>query len=471
MQGHLAYRQGVRPRLELVADIDRLNLEAYLGDAGLPVPPEGWRELLQPYDAQLQLSLDRLSWKRLRLDGVRLDGRVDNGVVSIDEMSVANLAGASARIVGGVNLRDSQFNVAAEMTADNPSRIIRVLGLTPPVLVSRLPAIRASGTAIGVPEAMDVELDVGAGEMQARLSGQLDKDGIDGKFDLDLALDHPALRDLLRQLGILGRDQDFEDGPLQIEGQVASAPRQPLSATIDATIGPMNGQIEAKWSDIAPRPSIELRARFDSLKADVVVPILRLVKAELPMPRLAADAWIGRWPRRPLKLDPLATIDGHISLEADEVVVDEASFENLALRADLDDRRLTIEKLAVDVLEGRLSASGSLNSAGDAPELQVELKLNEVESAELLSFLGAPPFVEGPMILEADLRAAGTRLRPSSAALADSSISEFETAGSRASTMRRSQRPCARHPRALIGGSTPHCSTVAASPSTSWAAR
>ncbi len=150
--------------------VDQLNLDAYLpptpkqeGEAGQGrkkggLPLEGLAPLAR-INANLDLGADKLVLNEQTLQGVKLNGTLQDGTLTLRELSVQQFAGGKGALSGTVTDLAGQprFNTKFDLSAKDAGKAFQLAGLpkTPP---GKLGALKLNGTLAG--GAKDVAYDV-----------------------------------------------------------------------------------------------------------------------------------------------------------------------------------------------------------------------------------------------------------------------------------------------------------------------
>ncbi|MGH6960945.1 MAG: AsmA family protein, partial [Dongiaceae bacterium] len=150
--------------------VDQLNLDAYLpptpkqeGEAGQGkmkggLPLEGLAPLAR-INANLDLGADKLILNEQTLQGVKLSGTLQDGALTLRELSVQQFAGGKGALSGTVTDLAGQprFNTKFDISAKDAGKAFQLAGLpkTPP---GKLGALKLNGTLAG--GAKDVAYDV-----------------------------------------------------------------------------------------------------------------------------------------------------------------------------------------------------------------------------------------------------------------------------------------------------------------------
>ncbi|HET6521371.1 MAG TPA: AsmA-like C-terminal region-containing protein [Geminicoccaceae bacterium] len=431
VRGSLAAGLGPRRRLAVAVTLDRLNADAYLpeiapaaaaperpdddsaepeADGAAPPParwlPEPWRELALGFDAAVEVTLERLTWRGQRLQDVRLRGRLEEGRLTLDDLAVADLAELNLSVSGAADLRREDVDVAFTVATERPERALRLLGYNPPPMVARFAPVRLEGTADGPLGAAAVELEVRAGEVELALSGEAGG-GAPGAARLDASWQaaHPDLPGLLDQLGVPLAPEEVAalSGPVRLAGGVGLAPERARDVRFAGTLGPMAIDGGLSWRAAAepePRPGIGLRLGAEPLVAEILSPLLSAAGGTGGLAAFTP----GNLSRRPLGAEDLRALDLELEVTTGDLRHGGRSLGPLALSAALADGTLDLRRLETKPFGGDLAVRGRVITEGPLAEVELSLTLDRVEAGALLELLGLPPAVRGP----ADVRVSAT---------------------------------------------------------------
>jgi uncharacterized protein involved in outer membrane biogenesis len=211
-----------RPAFGVSVAIDRLNLDAYLPQPAAGKPAEGAStskpalqtasssgtaatpadplRLLGAFDANLRARIDELIYQGERIRGIRMDGTVQGGNVTLREARVDDLAGLkgalSGTLTGAPPARkiDATFDASAAQLAP----FLRFAGLESPVPTDQLGALAAKGHVRGDLGKLSIELDGGAMGGTYKLAGTLGLANGTPDYDLSVTVKQPQLARVVR---------------------------------------------------------------------------------------------------------------------------------------------------------------------------------------------------------------------------------------------------------------------------------
>lgn len=179
IQGGVTYAIRERPSFGATLAVDRINLDAYLAadtaDPGQKRAEAGGGDggaglaMLDEIDANVSLRVDRLTFRQTPVHGVRLNGTMMAGKLTVKEAAVRSLGGTALAVAGTVEgfTESPVFEGTFNAEAENAVGALRVLGLKPGPGVARLGAFKLSGKG-EVIESMvelDAELTVAGAEL------------------------------------------------------------------------------------------------------------------------------------------------------------------------------------------------------------------------------------------------------------------------------------------------------------------
>jgi uncharacterized protein involved in outer membrane biogenesis len=161
--------------------------------------PKGPLAILNDFDANLIFRVGILSYQRMPIQGVRLDGTLVNGVLTLRDASVRNLAGTSAQIKGtfsglaGVPI----FNGTVSAASDDLTGLFRIAGIEPPVTPRKLGKMRLTSRTAASETGLTIDATFQLAEVRAKMAGKVSglATGQSGVPTIDISVDaqHPEL--------------------------------------------------------------------------------------------------------------------------------------------------------------------------------------------------------------------------------------------------------------------------------------
>lgn len=223
MSGGVTIALRERPAFGASISIDQINADAYIGQTtdaarekvapgpaeapNAPTPEQkqvqepapkskGPLALLGDFDANLTFRVGSLSYRRMAVQGVRLDGTLVNGVLTLRDASVRNLAGTSAQLAGVLSGLDGvpAFKGTVAAASDDLSGLFKIAGVDPPVTPQKLGKMRLNGRTDASQTGLTLDANLELAEIKAKISGNISnlKAGAPA-IDLSVNARHPEL--------------------------------------------------------------------------------------------------------------------------------------------------------------------------------------------------------------------------------------------------------------------------------------
>jgi uncharacterized protein involved in outer membrane biogenesis len=248
------------------------------------------------------------------------------------------------------------------------------------------------------------------------LSGALGPLALSGGFIADLSTPEPALRDLDLSLELKHPDLSaLAEGlavPLQtarplgavdLRARLTGALDRPRLSELDGRIGDVELSGEAAGDLTGAKPAVTAKLAFGVLPVAALIAPLAGRSAD---PEEATATGAARWSRRPIDLAGFHAFDAELDLTAQALALDRLRLEEAALRADLRDGRLRIERLTGKLAGGGLELSGEV-AAADGLDADLELAAKGVDIGALLAVGADFERIAGPLDLTIDLATRG----------------------------------------------------------------
>ncbi|MFT5486590.1 MAG: hypothetical protein ACI9JL_002087 [Paracoccaceae bacterium] len=216
MSGGLTVALRDRAAFGASLSIDQINADAYIGKpapaASEPVLKEGGETpaapgqdpvpkpeskgpfaVLNDFDANLTFRVGSLSYQRMAIQGVRLDGTLVNGVLTLRDASVRNLAGTSAQVKGTLSglAGIPAFNGTVAAASDDLTGLFKIAGIEPPVSPRKLGKMRLTSRTDVSKSGLTIDASLQLAEVTAKIAGKVA--GLAASPVLDISVDakHP----------------------------------------------------------------------------------------------------------------------------------------------------------------------------------------------------------------------------------------------------------------------------------------
>ena len=208
-------------------NVDQLNADAYLGTGrpaatGGETPPASAPgtvatpadtgnkpasasplAFLNEFDANLAIRVGSLSYRQTAIQGVRLDGTLVNGALTLRDASVRSLAGTSAQVKGTLTGLSGipAFSGTVAAASDDLTGLFRVAGIVSPVPPRKLGKMRISSRTDVSDGKLKIDASVEIAEIRAKIAGSASGLPAAPVFDIKLDAQHPELARLANLAG------------------------------------------------------------------------------------------------------------------------------------------------------------------------------------------------------------------------------------------------------------------------------
>jgi len=407
---------GSRPAIGLRLAGDQLNLDAYLPAATPPVAAAA-AGLLPLLAANLDLSLDSVTWRGQLLKGVHLAGAIEGGTATIRDARIADLAGGSVALAGRWSGGSgATAGLAGRLSASGSSAapLLTLAGLDGQEIAGRLGAYRLDLEADGSPAALDIDGALAAQDGRLTAKGRLGLDPATPHFTGDVTIDHPEASRLLVLAAPLYRPAGGTLGALALSAALDASPGRVTLDHLDLTIGGQQIAGTATLDRTAEPPRLDADLTGGDWVLDPFLPAHEVTQAALPL-RYAAvgdtGPLPGHWSHAKLDLSPLGLIDATVKLTAASITAAQWHLDKPSLAFTLKGGTLGVDKLAAGVFGGAVEAHGSLARAqsqdAGGGKLALTLAGHDLNLKDLAQAEGSTVLTAGTGSVDADITAAG----------------------------------------------------------------
>ncbi|TVR98758.1 MAG: AsmA family protein [Rhodospirillales bacterium] len=450
VQGDFGITFADRPRIDADLDIDRLNLDAYLPETAheieIPAPNLGAaREAAgqtsenadprqrnndetvapmaqpAPVDADVKLRITELGWRNTAAKGVRIDGRLADGVLTLREARVDDFAGASATMSGTFRELETDpimQGVEFQARAPNLSRLARSLDVMLPAGVPGDTAVAASGRVEGTTARPKVDVTVNALGAEVTVTGDLTLPAGDPLYDGRLRLVSDDIVGVLTRLGVDYRPSGRLGGT-DVSAHVTLGGGKLSLSDLDGQLAgiAVGGSMDVDAT--GDRPVVTADLATGRVVIDDLLPAARsagldwrIVPASwMPLPSaLEPPARAGmllarvdpRWPDEPLALSALRDFDATLALRSESLVHSQYALEQVDASLAVASGVLTWERLNGTLFGGSVGSTGRLDAV-DVPVIEATVQMEGVD----LSRAPGAGISGGRLWFNADLGAEG----------------------------------------------------------------
>ncbi|HEV7369354.1 AsmA family protein [Arenibaculum sp.] len=407
MTGAVAYADRGRPGFGIRLDVDRMNLDAYR-----PVLAGLRGGALGAFDANLDARAEDLTLGGVPARGLRVDATLNEGALTLRELSATDLSGVAVGLSGSVaDLAELDgIDLAFDMSAASLAPVYRGLDIDPVLPAELVGAVGLAGRVAGNPDRLAVEVETRAANGTVQAGGTVSGLTQVPNYDLKVRGTWKDARDLARALFPDWRPAD--PGTFDLYAEVQGSDTVLSLSAIQGGVGATSLAGEATVDLADARPSVMAELEVGDLVLDRFLPpstTARLPQIPLPISQAIASGEAA-WSDEPVALGWLRSLDGRFGIEARSVEHGGRRIEDAALRADLSDGVLAVEDLEAGYEGGRLSLSGALagrEDGGAGIELRLALAGASIDEGIAGGAADARVDVTGVLDLELALQAAG----------------------------------------------------------------
>lgn len=245
------------PAFGLSLAVDSLDLDAYAGTEGFLADWQNYKRALlnlpalESFDANLKLRIDRFFFSGKSLSGVAFDGRMQNGRLTLRNLSTSDVDGAIVSLEGEIwrDKESERFDIGVKAHLAEPHRFSQNL---PPAFKSSMPAFEAAdmeGRLQGNLEQTEFlgRLTSGASEVdvEARFPILRFSDAFDGKISFQLLNDEKAGSLVHRKIFANAAELSEISGDLRVWS--SSADRLAGEGTVRLNKGTLKLNAQSGW--------------------------------------------------------------------------------------------------------------------------------------------------------------------------------------------------------------------------------
>lgn len=315
---------------------------------------------------------------------------VENAVLTFRDGQTGKTHAASIERLTAVEQRNERLEVAAHGTYNGmPVEISGTLG--------PLSALTDSQ------KQWPIELTAETQDAAVTVDGSI-KDAMNGKgMDLHVVVEGQSIAAIAGIAGVAGVP---DMGPLKLAGRLTD----PSTGTyrfseLDARLAEsdVSGWAEVTLGDQRPRVHAELSAQTLDLRAFASGEDGAGTEATPARESPSRSDKVFSEERFPLNL--LHMVDGEVTIQAEQILLPRVSLKSLTTKVTLEDGSVRLQPVQAIVSEGSLNGDALLAARGDVLELEMSLKVEDLNVGLLLKELKGNEVFEG--ILDADIQLAG----------------------------------------------------------------
>jgi len=389
--GTFAFLVGPPPRWRLVGNVDRLVLDPWL-DGTVGAAARAWLAEGPPreFEAEVDLAVERVAWRGLRAEQVRLRAELADGQLRIDEFASPQLGGGSARLSGTLGPAGTT-DLRLELDADQPARLARALEMDP-----TLPAL------LEAPLEVRARLHDGGAGRRLHAEAVTAEAALQAEFDFPPGTLEPDRWQLAGELANTSVLAARLSGRAGLAAGLTGRLRAEIDARREAVGWRIAGRVEAGRLGLAAGlelveghgvPLLRGRVALERADAASLADLYRLAEVPLGLPAGPIRAWLGAWPRRPFGTPRLPTVDLDLALEVGLQREDGTTLGRGRALLAFAGRALALDAIDLPLAGGRLTGRLLAELGQQSGRIEAALALATGSLAEIAETLGiaAPP--------------------------------------------------------------------------------
>ena len=400
--GDILVIKGATPRVSAAFVIDRIQLDRLLLREPDPGNISSIVGSIAPYDSHLDIQINRLNWLGSRLENVKLIADSLDGIVTINEASVRNVAGTSISLTGRAVPKTDTFEFASRINIISPIRLIRAVVDNPPPITALLRPISIAGTLTGTKGELGADM-VFEGDAYAGTIKLVSSDDIgSASFDAEINIVSDDLQGVLSEFEDLSESEPLLNGGADIQLRLSSQKARLHSTQILASLGRIAVEVDLSASENS------------CLGGSVSIgPISTGLMFRIPH-WLAPDIserepfeW-GNWPET---MPDLTWLTGASCQNDVNVLLDNGNSINLNIVRD--PGMLFVENANLNLDVGRLTGSASLEMSQEKENQSHfggSIRLEDGDLGAILTELGIDHVIDGDTNTFVDLSSSGSTI-------------------------------------------------------------
>jgi len=263
-----------RPAFGLSLEIDRLDVDAYLPAAGGGQPAQGGSQAgaatgaatdnplaaLNAVDANVNIKVGEATALGFPVRDARIDALLQNGVLTLRDVGVADLGGAKATVAGVLRNASGKPSVDLkfDVTVINVERFAKLLSTESPISAKQLGQVSLKGTAAGDMQDVKVDVKLTAAGGSFGVKGTAKPLASPPGLDLALVLSHPDTNKLAAVLAPGALDGVGALGALEGTGTIRSRDDGRYANRIDIAVAGGAFALVGNAAPFAKSPDVDM---------------------------------------------------------------------------------------------------------------------------------------------------------------------------------------------------------------------
>ncbi|OUS15807.1 hypothetical protein A9Q97_02740, partial [Rhodospirillales bacterium 47_12_T64] len=365
---------------------------------------------LNGFDANMDISIGEILYRKVPIKGVRLDGILQQGGLTVRNASLDDVVGSSLALSGTLSEFTKNPNMDATIIASIPDlpKLLAITGDAAKNTVPDLGRLEVSGNLKGTAKDLSVDILGAAIGGSYQVQGQVRPSG-ENIYEGLISIDHPNAAQLVRTLHP-GAAVNDNWGRLTAKAMVKTDLRQVELAELNAKIAgaTIQGNVLAALDGL--KPQITANLITGPLNLNNLLPADTKGGASGGASGGGSFSSAGldrRWSHKPIDISPLSSFDADISLISDAIIQDKINIENVQAKAVLKDAVLTVSQFQGAAYGGPIEVTGVVNGR-EQLVLDFDFATQNIESNQLLRDVADFKRVSGPLSFSGKIISTGS---------------------------------------------------------------
>ncbi len=415
IEGSLAIVDEARPKIAISARIDRLSLDDYWdGDDTLP---DGFlasmRERAQSFDAAADIAIETVAVGNIRARDFVLQSTLENGRITLSELSARNIAASAGMIVGSADLGRGEFDIAIDGTTTDPARLLRQLGINAPPTLTNLAPVQLGGTARSSDNENEFELEMTGQGSRLMLAGNTDAWTIESDHEIRVTAQFENIQEAVRSVLLNDAAEIFPASDAEISLlSTSEAQAQTVALEFRHPGTTIAGEFEISH-DAVPADLVGALAA-DRLDLATIARIREIITGETGLVPELRTLEFGSWPHQPFQGLPDWPLTASLRVAVDEILDDAGgSIGSSGATVDYRPDRIFIKDLEIPAAGGVLEGTVEVALSAERTSLALGIELRD---GDLRRMIGQDDLIRDDEI-NVDLELAALGIGPSVAAI------------------------------------------------------
>lgn len=382
-----------RPSFGANLIINRLNLDAYLpaapksGGGAMTAKPApatktpakagpGVLAVLDGFDANLKLRVDRLTYNRVPVRNIRFNGTLFGGELTLRRASIGRVAGGKISLTGSLRgfSETLDLDIHFKGSTKDPERLLQLGGVK--ASVADFGRIDLSGRVRGTVKRLKLDATLKSGKTRIGIAGELRNLDAVPAYSLYVKARHPNFTEFVQSFDKSFNPPSPKLGVFALEGRVENTPRGVALSGLKGSLGPVKLKGAGDLILKGPRPKLVARLSAGEINTNLFL----AARTPAAKPRRRSKSRTAkrraRWSREPIELAALRTLDADIKLSSTLLVYRNFRISDPRAEIKLRDGVLKFERLGGNMFGGNFVLTGEIGTARLGGPVKTALRLD-----------------------------------------------------------------------------------------------